>query len=369
MEKKPDLQISPELLCGTEKGRPFVIAGPCSAESEEQVLNTAMAVSKIPNVHVFRAGVWKPRTRPKGFEGVGSAGLGWLKKVKQQTSLLTAVEVANERHVFEALKYDVDVLWIGARTTVNLFAVQEIANALRGADIPVWVKNPINPDIQLWIGALERLNEAGVTRLGAIHRGFSTYENTPYRNVPRWDIAIELKRLAPRLPLLCDPSHIAGKTELLRDIAQRALDLSMNGLMIETHIDPGAALSDAAQQISPETLGQLLNRLQVRKTNGGGPALQEPLESLRQQSNVIDHELLEILARRMEVVKKIGEYKKARNMAILQVKRWEQVLEDRVMKGGQFGMEEGFIKDIYEILHNYAIKLQSAIINDEAPDD
>ncbi len=364
MEKKPELQLCTDSYMNRPERRPLIIAGPCSAESEEQVLRTAEAVSQFPNVGVFRAGVWKPRTRPNTFEGVGTVGLDWLREVKRSTNLLTAVEVANERHAYEALKYEVDVLWLGARTTVNPFAVQEIADAVRGADVPVWVKNPINPDLQLWVGALERLNTAGVTKLAAIHRGFSTYESTPYRNAPRWDIAIELKRLVPEIPLICDPSHIAGKRKLLHHIAQRALDLSMSGLMIETHIEPDTALSDAGQQIAPKELGELLRQLQFRITNGSKTDSRETLQALREQSDVIDHELLELLARRMEVVGKIGEFKKQTNMAIVQMKRWGEVIKDRVKKGRQFDLEEKFVRDIYEILHAYAIKLQSKIIND-----
>lgn len=362
-ERKPELTLSSNSQWMKQNNRPFVIAGPCSAESEEQVLKTAEAVSKIPYVTTFRAGIWKPRTRPNHFEGVGAIGLKWLKKVREKTNLLTAVEVANERHVFEALKYDIDVLWIGARTTVNPFAVQEIANALEGANVPVWVKNPINPDLQLWIGALERLNQAGITKLGAIHRGFSTYENTPYRYAPKWELAIELERLIPGIPLICDPSHIAGKPEFLLDLSQKALDLSMKGLMVETHIRPDSALSDAAQQIEPTELQELLYTLQFRNTNGSETESNDLLESLRRESNAIDYELLEALARRMEVVKKIGQYKKTRNMTILQLKRWEHVIEDRLARARKFGLEEKYIKDIYEILHSYAIKIQSEIMN------
>jgi chorismate mutase len=340
-----------------------VAAGPCSAESEEQVLQIAQALEKIPQVSVFRAGVWKPRTRPNQFEGVGVEGLRWLQNVKQSTRLATTVEVANAEHVNQALKFGVDILWVGARTTANPFSVQEIADALRGVDVPVWVKNPVNPDLQLWIGALERLNGAGVTRLAAIHRGFTAHARTPYRNAPRWLIPIELKRLIPELPILCDPSHIAGKPDYLLEVSQKALDLAMNGLMIETHIDPANALSDAAQQILPSELTKLLSKLQLRKLENGTPPDDE-LVRLRNESNAVDYELLEILARRVEVVRQIGQYKKQHDLAILQMQRWRQVIEDRLAKGREIGLEEAFVQDIYEILHSYAIKVQSEVMND-----
>ncbi|RMI03558.1 MAG: 3-deoxy-7-phosphoheptulonate synthase [Calditrichaeota bacterium] len=345
--------------------QPLIIAGPCSAETEAQVLQTAREVARIPGVTVFRAGIWKPRTRPHGFEGVGVKGLHWLKQVKEETDLKVAVEVANAHHVYEALKFGVDVLWIGARTTVNPFSVQEIADALRGVDVPVWVKNPMNPDLQLWIGALERLNSAGITRLGAIHRGFSTYEKTPYRNAPRWEIPIELKRQAPELPLLCDPSHIAGNRAYLREIAQTAFDLAMNGLIIETHIRPEEALSDAAQQLTPDALGDLLAGLQFRTEAGHNGDSETLLEVMRREIDLIDHELLEVISRRAALVDRIGQFKKARNMTILQVRRWEQLLEDRLKQARILGLDEQFVREFYQMIHQYSIQIQSALMNEQ----
>ncbi len=361
-ENKPKLKLSQNSEWRKQlTERPFVISGPCSAESEEQLLKTALALKEIPAVRVFRAGIWKPRTRPNSFEGVGVKGLKWLKNVKEKTGLATAVEVANQSHVFEALKFGVDVLWIGARTTANPFSVQEIANALQGVDVPVWVKNPVNPDLQLWIGALERLNNAGIHRLGAIHRGFTTHERTPYRNAPKWQIPIELKRLVPDIPLICDPSHIAGSSQFLQELSQKALDLTMTGLMIETHPNPENALSDAKQQILPSALRELLQNLKMRSNDES--LSDDILAGLRRESNAVDYELLEILSRRMDVVRRIGEYKKERNLAILQVQRWKEVIEDRLETGDMLGLEKKFVKDIYEILHSYAIKLQSAVMN------
>ncbi|MCH8874379.1 bifunctional 3-deoxy-7-phosphoheptulonate synthase/chorismate mutase type II [candidate division KSB1 bacterium] len=361
-ETKPKLKLSQNSEWRKQlTERPFVISGPCSAESEEQLLKTALALKEIPAVRVFRAGIWKPRTRPNSFEGVGVKGLKWLKNVKEKTGLATAVEVANQSHVYEALKFGVDVLWIGARTTANPFSVQEIADALQGIDIPVWVKNPVNPDLQLWIGALERLNNAGIHRLGAIHRGFTTHEKTPYRNAPKWQIPIELKRLVPDIPLICDPSHISGSSQFLQELSQKALDLTMAGLMIETHTNPENALSDAKQQILPSALSELLRNLKMRSNEES--MSDDILAGLRRESNAVDYELLEILSRRMDVVRRIGEYKKEHNLAILQVQRWQEVIEDRLETGDMLGLEKKFVKDIYEILHSYAIKLQSAVMN------
>lgn len=345
-----------------QNGRPLIIAGPCSAESEEQVLQTARAVAKIPGVTIFRAGVWKPRTRPGEFEGHGVEALQWLKRVKQETGLLTACEVANTHHVYEALKFGVDVLWIGARTSVNPFSVQEIANALRGVDVPVWVKNPVNPDLQLWIGALERMSNAGIKRLGAIHRGFSDYTKSQFRNAPKWDIPIELKRLAPEIPLICDPSHIAGKRALIRDLSQKALDLAMNGLMIETHVDPDHAWSDKDQQLTPADLQDLLANLVFRKVEGEGNGV-ETLAALRAEIDIVDQQLLEILARRCQISRQIGEYKKAHNMTIFQVSRWQYLLEDRLAQAQQMGMEPDFVKQIYKMVHDNSILIQSKLMN------
>jgi chorismate mutase len=359
----PQLRIEAHSKWVPQNGRPLIIAGPCSAESEEQVLQTARELKKIPGVSVFRAGVWKPRTRPNAFEGIGVPALQWLKKVQKETGLLTAVEVANTNHVYEALKFGVDVLWVGARTTANPFSVQEVADALRGVDVPVWVKNPVNPDLQLWIGALERLNNAGITRLGAIHRGFSTYDKTPYRNAPKWDIPIELKRQIPDIPLICDPSHIAGTREYIRDLSQKALDLAMNGLMIETHINPAKALSDAAQQLRPAELQDLLNHLKFRKAGGDRPGAENLLTALRHEIDMADHQLMEIIGRRHEIVTQIARYKIDHNMTILQVNRWKDLLEDRLEQARQFGVDEEFVTEIFQLIHQASIKLQSKLMN------
>lgn len=345
------------------KNTPFIIAGPCSAESEQQVMDTAVQLSKIPEVSVFRAGVWKPRTRPNGFEGVGVKGLQWLKNIKRETGLLTATEVANSYHISEALKYGIDVLWIGARTSVNPFAVQEIASALRGVDIPVLIKNPLNPDINSWIGALERISQVGIKKLGAIHRGFSMIEKTSFRNPPKWEIPIELKRHMPDLPIICDPSHIAGNRTGIAELSQNALDLAMQGLMIECHTDPDSALSDPQQQIKPSALKRLLNQLVIRKPEGNGLNENGILEMLRQEIDTVDKSLIEILLRRIEIANQIGHYKKNHDMTILQVNRWQQLLEDRLHQAKELGLSESLVKEIFQILHNRSIEIQSDLLN------
>ena len=322
------MQFQSILLPGIEAKRPLVISGPCSAESEEQVLQTAHELAKT-GVKIFRAGIWKPRTKPGGFEGVGVIGLPWLKKVKEQTGMYTAVEVATERHVFEALKHGVDILWIGARTTANPFAMQEIADALKGVDIPVLVKNPVNPDLELWIGAIERLYNAGLTRIGAIHRGFSTYDKKIYRNQPAWHIAIELRRRLPNLPIVCDPSHIGGKRELISPLCQQAMDLGFDGLIVETHCNPDCAWSDKSQQITPETLGLILDTLVIRDTTQST----ESLSTLRHQIDQMDDQLLELLAKRMRISGEIAQYKKEHNMPVLQTGRYDEILTKRVNQG------------------------------------
>ena len=342
---------------------PLIIAGPCSAESEEQVLQIAQKLSKIKQVTIMRAGIWKQRTRPNGFEGIGVPGMQWLKRIKEETGLQIAIEVANAHHVYEALKYGIDVLWIGARTTVNPFPVQEIAVALQGVDVPVFVKNPINPDIKFWIGALERMAQAGVKRLGAIHRGFSTFEKTPYRNAPTWEIPIELKRLVPEIPLICDPSHIAGSRELIFEISQTALDLAMHGLMIESHIDPDNALSDAKQQVTPEALKNILGRLKYRKPSGNTTDPKEILNILRQEIDATDKQLIELIARRSEISGKIGQYKRNYNMTILQVNRWQQLLNERLKHAKRLGLDEKFVKDVYQMIHDRSIRIQSDLMN------
>lgn len=343
--------------------KPIIISGPCGAESEEQILTTAREIAKLNRVTVFRAGIWKPRTRPNSFEGVGSIGLQWLKKVKQETGLLTTVEVANAQHVEEALKNNVDILWIGARTTVNPFSVQEIADALAGVDIPVMVKNPIHPDLQLWIGAIERINNAGITKIAAIHRGFHSSQKTQYRNAPMWEIPIELKSQFPQLPIFCDISHISGKKDLLFDTAQIALDLDVNGLMIESHINPKEALSDAKQQITPSELGKLLCDLTVRKASSKNKEFTTQLEKLRKVIDEIDEELMQVLARRMEVIEKIGEYKRENDVTILQIDRLIEILETRVNSGSFKGLDKSFVKNICLLLHQESIRKQNELMN------
>ncbi len=358
---QPSLDLNVDWMPGNEK--PLIIAGPCSAETESQVMKTADKLAKIPGVSIFRAGIWKPRTRPNGFEGVGVKGLQWLKNVKSRTGLQTAVEVANVHHVEEALKYEIDVLWIGARTSVNPFSVQEIATALQGVDIPVLIKNPINPDINSWLGALERIYQAGIKKIGAIHRGFSTFEKTPYRNAPKWEIPVELKRQVPEIPIICDPSHIGGKRNLIAELSQNALDLAMQGLMIECHIDPDSALSDASQQIKPDVLKSILGELKFRKPEGNGMNGEEILNMLRMEIDSADTALLEILLRRTEIASKIGEYKKSHNMTILQLHRWQYLLEDRLEQARKLGVDEKLVKEIYQLLHNRALKIQSDLLN------
>ena len=344
---------------------PLIVAGPCSAETEEQVLETARELAKLPQVTVFRSGIWKPRTRPSGFEGVGNTGLEWLQKVRKQTRLLTAVEVANPDHVKVALKYEVDILWIGARTVVNPFSVQEISEVLKGVDIPVMVKNPLNPDIKIWIGALERLNHVGIRKLIAVHRGFSFFKRTPYRNSPMWEIPIELKQWCPDLPILVDPSHICGETGLLLSVSQKALDLEMNGLMIESHIRPQEALTDKEQQITPAQLKTLLSHLIIREKSGPID-FENKLEELRSEIDKLDEELIEILARRMDIAEEIGKYKKENNITILQLKRWSQIIRERVLAGEKLGLSREFLLKLLEAVHEESIQRQTEIMNRES---
>ena len=344
-------------------GRPFLIAGPCSAETEEQVLDTARQLAAIGRISIFRAGIWKPRTRPNSFEGVGISGLKWLRRVKQETGLLVGTEVANEKHVYEALKYGIDMLWIGARTSVNPITVQEIANALKGVDVMVFVKNPINPDIELWLGALERVASAGIKRLGAIHRGFSSYEKTTYRNQPNWQLPIELRRRIPEVPILCDPSHIAGAREFLYEISQKAMDLNFDGLMIESHIDPDKALSDASQQLAPEELKELLSRLIMRSPSTSDPRLLDVLGELRQQIDVFDDHLLDLLEQRMKVSETIGRYKKENNITILQSARWDEIVKRAMIKGRAKGLSDELIDTMFKAIHQESINRQMKIMN------
>jgi chorismate mutase len=361
----PDcLNIEPLRNWLPHSGFPAVIAGPCSAETEEQVMETARALALIPEVRAFRAGIWKPRTRPGAFEGVGIKGLKWLKRVQEETGLSTTVEVANPKHVEEALKYGVNILWLGARTVVNPFSVQEIGEALKGTDIPVLVKNPLNPDLKTWLGALERMNQVGVKKLAAVHRGFSFFQNTPYRNAPMWEIPIELKRLCPELPVIVDPSHICGETTMLLATTQKALDLEMNGIMIEVHVRPEEALTDRNQQITPEMLRAMLAGLVVRKESGE-TEFQNLLEKLRSEIDKIDQELIDILARRMSVVEEIGKYKKSNRITILQLKRWSQIIHDRVETGEHLGLSREFLMKLLEALHEESIQRQIDVMNRE----
>lgn len=342
---------------------PILIAGPCSAETEEQVLDTATQLA-ANGVHIFRAGIWKPRTKPGGFEGVGTPGLEWLKKVKETTGMLTATEVATKQHVEETLAAGVDILWIGARTSANPFAMQEIADTLQnaGVDIPVLVKNPVNPDLELWVGALQRIYNAGIRRLGAIHRGFSTYGKHLYRNMPNWHIPIELRLRFPNLPIICDPSHIGGKRELIAPLSQQALDMGFNGLIIESHCNPDKAWSDASQQITPEILNFIVNTLVVRDKH----QTTESLTLLRQQIDRIDNELLEILSKRMRVSREIGQYKKEHRMSVIQANRYNDIIRTRVELGQEMGMGADFLKTILLAIHDESVRQQIEVLNDRA---
>jgi chorismate mutase len=341
---------------------PLVIAGPCSAETEDQVLKIAHDL-KDTDVSVYRAGIWKPRTRPGMFEGVGAIGLKWLDKVKKETGLLTATEVANASHVKLALEYDIDILWIGARSTVSPFIVQEIADALKGTDKIVLVKNPVNPDLALWLGGIERLYSANIKKLGVIHRGFSTYEKSKYRNNPEWQLPIELQNRFPDIPLICDPSHIAGRRDILQDISQTALDLNFDGLMIETHIDPDNAWSDAAQQITPSVLVKMMNDLKIRTLTSEEADYKNQLNTLRTQIDVIDHGLLETLGKRMKVAVSIGKLKKKKNVAVLQTKRWNEILGNMILEGEKKGLSEEFVLRMFKAIHQESINNQEKVIN------
>ena len=347
----------------TSKNDPLIIAGPCGAESEEQVLQTAKEISAIPNVKLFRAGIWKPRTRPNSFEGVGEPGLEWLKKVQKQFGLKTTVEVANAHHTELALKNGVDVLWIGARTTVNPFSVQEIADVLKGVDIPVLIKNPVHADLQLWLGAIERISNAGITKLAAIHRGFHYPGKSKYRNKPLWEIAIELKTILPNLPIICDPSHISGNRELIPHVAQKALDLGMNGLMIESHIDPSVALSDAQQQLKPADLKDLLENLVYRQASPKNQECNDKLEQFRSIVDEIDDELMNVLKKRMKVMEQMGDYKKEQHITIFQLERWQEILRTRSQWAEKIGLPRAFVEKICLLLHEESIRVQTDIMN------
>lgn len=350
-------------LNAMELSHPLVIAGPCSAETEEQVLKIAHQL-KQTDATVLRAGIWKPRTRPGNFEGVGALGLKWLQKAKQETGLMTATEVANANHVDLALKHDVDILWVGARTTVSPFIVQEIADALKGTDKIVLVKNPVNPDLALWLGAVERFYASDVKKLGVIHRGFSTYEKTRYRNNPEWQIPIDLQNKFPDLPLILDPSHIAGRRDIIFELCQTALDLNYDGLMVETHYDPDNAWSDAAQQITPTTLDKMTVDLRIRKQEGDAVEFNNKLATLRTQIDVIDRQLIDSLGNRMRIADKIGLLKKKNNVAILQTKRWNEILGKMILEGEENNLSEEFILKIYKAIHQESINHQKKVINE-----
>ena len=335
-----------------------VIAGPCSAETEEQVIETARQLA-YKGCHIFRAGVWKPRTKPGGFEGNGEAALPWLKRVKEETGMLTSTEVATPEHVELALKYDIDILWGGARTSAKPFAMQAIADRLQGVDIPVLVKNPVNPDLELWIGAMERINQAGVKRIAAIHRGFSSYDKKIYRNLPMWQIPIELRRRIPELPIFCDPSHIGGRRELIAPLCQQAMDLGFDGLIIECHCDPDKAWSDAKQQITPDILDYILGLLVIRDQS----VTTEGISALRKQIDDLDNQLMELLSKRMRVCREIGHYKKEHNMTVLQTSRYNEILNKRGAQGSLCGMDPNFIKTIFEAVHEESVRQQIEIIN------
>ncbi len=343
------------------KEKPIIISGPCSAETEDQLLRTAHAIAKTGKVSVLRAGIWKPRTRPGSFQGIGEEALKWLKKASEETGLLTTVEVTTPHDIELCLKYGVDILWVGARTVANPINVQELADQVKGIDIPVLVKNPLHPDLAHWIGALERFNKVGIKRLAAIHRGFYPFEDTKLRNIPKWEFPIELKRRYPELPILCDPSHIAGKADLVAEIAQRAMNLNMDGLMIETHYDPSIALSDAEQQLTPSELEDLLNNLKLGEyLNGSSTDI--VLDGMREQLDSIDQQLVELLAHRMNIVEKIGEHKCKNNLTIFQLRRWQKTFEQNSHMGRKAGLTDDFIGKMISLIHMESIQRQNAVV-------
>lgn len=352
------MELESILLPGIEAKRPIIIAGPCSAETEEQVMQTAFQLANR-GIKIYRAGIWKPRTKPGGFEGVGEQGLAWLQRVKQETGMYVTTEVATAKHVDAALHAGMDMLWIGARTCANPFAMQEIADALQGTDIPILVKNPVNPDLELWIGGMERLNNAGIKRIAAIHRGFSSYDKNIYRNLPQWHIPIELRRRIPNLPIFCDPSHIGGKRELIAPLSQQAMDLGFDGLIVESHCTPDCAWSDAAQQITPDILAYILNLLVIRKDT----QTTENLNELRIQIDECDNHIIEILAKRMRICREIGTYKKEHGLTILQTGRYNEILEKRGAQGELCGMNADFIRTVFEAIHSESVRQQMEIIN------
>ena len=360
---KVELNVNPIESWAKTNHKPLIIAGPCSAETPEQLMSTAKLLKDLGKVDVLRAGIWKPRTRPNAFEGSGEEGLKWLAEVKKELGIQIGTEVANPQHIELALKYGVDVLWIGARTTVSPFAIQEMADAMAGVkDKAVLIKNPTHPELGLWIGAFERFYRAGVRDLAAIHRGFSTIDKSKFRNVPTWSIPIELKRIAPQIPIICDPSHIGGRRDLIFEISQKAMDLGFDGLMIETHIDPDKAWSDADQQVTPARLGEILNDLKIRTESTTNVDFNDHLEELRAKIDNIDRELVETLATRMAVVEKIGEYKRDNNVTTLQVKRWDDIMKNRSELANKLGINEEFVVEVFKLVHEESIRRQTEIM-------
>jgi len=363
MTLKLDLNPIKTWLPNTDN--PLLISGPCSLETEEQVIETAKLLAKDKRVHVYRGGVWKPRTRPGSFEGVGSVGLKWLQTVKKETGLMVGTEVANAQHTEEALNAGLDVLWIGARSTASPFVVQEIADVLKGTNAVVMIKNPVNPDAQLWMGAVERIHRAGIKNIVGIHRGFTPFQETKYRNFPNWKTVIELKRMMPNLPIICDPSHISGKREFLLEISQKAFDMGMEGLMLESHRDPSHALSDAAQQLTPADLGKLLDKLIIRHEKINNPDFENQLELLRNRIDAIDTELLETLSSRVAITKQIGQYKRDNNVTALQINRWTQLVDDRVNIGHELNLNKTFVKILFQLIHEDSVRMQTEIMDKE----
>lgn len=360
---KPELTVSPLSSWIETNGKPLIIAGPCSAETEDQLVETTRQLAQLGAVHVVRAGVWKPRTRPGSFEGMGEPALKWIQRAKAETGLPFAIEVATPEHIELALKYGVDVLWIGARTTVNPFTVQEIADALRGVDVPVLVKNPVNPDLALWVGAFERLAGAGITKLAAIHRGFSTGEASKYRNIPLWQIAIELKSMFPQLPMIGDPSHMAGKRAYLSELTQMAMDLNYDGLIVESHIDPDNAWSDAAQQLTPAAFGDMLDHLQIRQVASENIEFQTVLEQSRRNIDNVDRQIVEMLSARMALVERLAEYKRDNNVTLFQPDRWKEILQTRTNLGEKLNLYPELVEEIYKIIHMESIRKQTEVMN------
>lgn len=358
------LDLIPVEKWGYNLKAPIIISGPCSAESADQVMETVLDIAKYaPQVSVIRAGIWKPRTRPGTFEGIGLEGLSWLTEAGKAVGKPVATEIANAQHAEQALKAGVQILWIGARSTVNPFGMQEIADALKGVDVPVFVKNPINPDLELWIGGMERLNKAGIKKLGAIHRGFSTTIKSEYRNKPQWELALELRRRIPNLPMICDPSHICGTREFIQQVAQKSMDLDYDGLMIEAHRDPSVALSDAKQQVTPEELGRILNTLVIRDRTTSDPFVLNKMEELRDMIDSIDKDLLNLIAKRMEVAKEIGQYKRDNNITILQSNRWQDVVQNSVEEGKKKGLSQDFVETYLQSIHGESIRIQNEVMN------